>query len=96
MFGLGGIKVDRVIYQPGDTRVGASAPGRRSPLFYVLRGAGVVQAGEASDALAAGDVTFIPRGEFHWFENTGIEVFEMVEIWVPAPTQTIWADPDDP
>lgn len=95
MFGVDGIKADRVIYQPGDTASSHQHPDA-DHIFYVLRGSGVLHAGGSSDDLAVGDVTFIPRGEFHWFENTGDEVFEMVEIWVPAPTQTIWADPDDP
>ncbi len=95
LFGTREIKADRVIYEPGDTASAHEHPDA-DHVFLVLRGTGTLYADDEPSSLTPGDVAFIPRGEYHWFENVGDEIFEMVEIWVPAPTQTIWADPADP
>ncbi len=64
-------------------------------VFMVIRGHGIMYTDDGSAEIGVGDVVFIPRGDFHWFHNTGDEVSERLEMWIPAPDGTIWRDPDD-
>lgn len=64
-------------------------------VFMVIRGSGIQYTDDAAEQVGPGDVYFIPRGHYHWFHNTGAETSERLEIWIPAPSETIWRDPAD-
>ncbi len=96
MFGLTSIQCDIVIYDVGD-EASAHKHTDADHIFLVIRGTGrFFDDDDVPHEMSAGDVVHIPAGEFHNFDNTGDEPFELVEIWVPKPSETIWKDPDDP
>ncbi|MEX0953047.1 MAG: cupin domain-containing protein [Nitriliruptoraceae bacterium] len=64
-------------------------------VFMVIRGSGIAYTDDSTAEVGPGDVYFVPRGDYHWFHNTGGELSERLEIWIPAPNETIWRDPDD-
>lgn len=63
--------------------------------FFVLAGRGVLHANDEVIELGPGDVAMIDENEVHWFENPHDEEFTFIELWVPAPSETVWVDPDD-
>ena len=63
--------------------------------FFVLEGNGVLHVNEETRDLGAGDVALVEKDEVHWFENHGPDNFVFIELWVPAPSDTVWVDPDD-
>jgi|SRR5665811_162463 len=93
-FGTTALKADRITYHPGDT---AAAHYHRDckHFFFVLSGHGVLHADDEVITLAQGDVALIDENEIHWFENPGDEEFEFIELWVPAPSDTVWIREDD-
>ncbi len=94
IFGTTDLKADRITYHPGDT---AAAHYHRDcqHFFFVLAGSGVMHADEATYELGPGDVALVHPNEVHWFENPHQEDFTFIELWVPAPSDTVWVDPDD-
>jgi len=94
LFGTDSVKADRITYHSGDT---AAAHYHRDceHFFFVLEGRGVLHAGGSYEDLGPGDVALVERDEVHWFENPGEEDFSFIELWVPAPSDTVWVDPDD-
>jgi mannose-6-phosphate isomerase-like protein (cupin superfamily) len=92
-FGLTELRADRITYHPGDT---AAAHLHRDAkhFFFVLQGRGVLHADGEAVELAAGDVALVTEEEVHWLENPHDEDFSFIELWVPAPTETIWVSDD--
>ncbi len=88
------LKADRITYHPGDT----AAPHYHldcKHFFFVSEGRGVLCAGDSRIDLGPGDVALVYENEVHWFENPHDEDFTFIELWVPAPSDTVWVDPDD-
>lgn len=52
--------------------------------FVVLQGKGEIYTAEGREAAAAGDVVYIPRGEWHGFVNTGEEDAVLIWGWIGA------------
>jgi len=94
LFGVTDLKADRITYHPGDTAA-AHYHLDCKHFFFVLGGRGILHAGESTIELAAGAVAMIEEREVHWFENPFDQDFTFVELWVPAPGETVWVDPDD-
>lgn len=94
MFGFTDMRADHISYAPGDTAAAHYHVGARH-IWFVDAGTGVLHVGDDSYELASGDVATVAEGEVHWFENTGTDVFSFYELWVPAPTETIWIRDDD-
>ena len=94
LFGLTDIKADHIRFQPGDTAAAHYHVGARH-IWFVTEGAAVFHLNDEIYDVAAGDVVTAGDGEVHWFHNTGDEPFAFYEIWVPAPTETVWVDADD-
>lgn len=94
IFGLTDLKADRITYHPGDTAA-AHYHLDCKHFFFILDGRGILHAGEESIDLAPGDVALIEENEVHWFDNPYDEDFSFIELWVPAPRDTVWVDPDD-
>ncbi len=92
-FGLTDLRADRITYHPGDT---AAAHYHRDAkhFFFVLAGRGVLHADGEPVHLAAGDVALVAEDEVHWFENPHDEEFTFIELWVPAPSDTVWITDD--
>ncbi len=94
LFGVSNLKADRITYHPGDT---AAAHYHRDcdHYFIVLEGRGTLHADGQLHELGPGDVALVQRDEVHWFENPSDDDFSFIELWVPAPTETVWVDADD-
>ena len=56
---------------------------------------GTFHGGGDSFQLEPGDVVMSEEEEMHSFTSDPDEKLEFIELWVPAPTQTIWEDPED-
>lgn len=94
LFDTTDVRADRITYHPGDT---AAAHFHRDceHVFFILEGCGILHVDGEDHPLTAGDVAHVQRDEVHWFSNPHDENFTFIEIWAPAPSETIWVDPDD-
>lgn len=92
-FGLTDLRADRITYHPGDT---AAAHYHRDAkhFFFMLEGRGVLHAGDDSIEVGPGDVALVDEDEVHWLENPHDELFTFIELWVPAPSDTVWVSDD--
>ncbi len=94
LFGTADIKADHITYHPGDSAAAHYHIGSKH-FFFVDAGTGVLHLDDRTYTLSKGDVALADDGEVHWFENTSDEDFSFYELWVPAPTETIWVVADD-
>lgn len=94
LFGFTDLRADYIRYQPGDTAAAHYHVGARH-VWFVAEGAGRFHLDGAVFDIAKGDVCTAGDGEVHWFEAVGDEPFGFYELWVPAPVETVWVDPDD-
>ncbi|MGH3666429.1 MAG: cupin domain-containing protein [Egibacteraceae bacterium] len=93
---LGGtdLKADRITYHPGDTAA-AHYHADCKHYFFVLEGRGTLHSDGTHHPLGPGDVAVVDENEVHWFSNPHEENFSFIELWVPAPSDTVWVDPHD-
>jgi mannose-6-phosphate isomerase-like protein (cupin superfamily) len=54
-------------------------------LYFVLEGSGMVQIGEESELLSAGDAAFAPAGVLHSIRNPGPGRLVVMAILAPPP-----------
>lgn len=94
MFGFADLRADYIRYQPGDTAAAHYHVGARH-IWFVAEGAGIFHLGDQTYEVATGDVCTAGDSEVHWFEATSDGPFGFYELWVPAPTDTVWVDPGD-
>ena len=94
LFGSTDIKADHITYHPGDSAAAHYHIGARH-FFFVDGGTGLLHLDDRTYELATGDVALADDGEVHWFENTSDADFSFYELWVPAPVETIWVEPED-
>jgi mannose-6-phosphate isomerase-like protein (cupin superfamily) len=93
LFGTSEMRADLITYHPGDTAA-AHYHEDATHFFFVQEGAALLHAADATVEVASGDVVMVPPGEVHWFENHGSGDFSFVELWVPAPSRTVWVSDD--
>jgi len=93
IFGLTELRADRITYHPGDT---AAAHYHRDAkhFFFILSGRGIMHADGDPIEVSAGDVALVEEDEVHWFANPYDEEFTFIELWVPAPSDTVWITDD--
>jgi len=94
IFGTIDVMADRVIYQPGRDAPAHYHTGSRH-YFFIISGTGSFLGGDSEFRLAPGDVVMSEEGEMHSFTSDPEVSLEFIELWVPAPIETVWADPDD-
>ena len=94
MFGFTDLKADHITYRPGDTAAAHYHVGARH-IWFVSEGVGIFYVNDESFELSAGDVATAGDREVHWFENPHDHPFAFYELWVPAPTETVWVRSDD-
>jgi len=94
IFGTVDVMADRVTYLPGRDAPAHYHTGSRH-YFFIISGAGIFRGGDCEFRLEPGDVVMSEEGEMHSFISDPDVSLEFIELWVPAPTETIWADPDD-
>lgn len=94
MFGFTDLKADHITYQPGDTAAAHYHVGARH-IWFISEGKATFHVDDAIFEVAAGDVATAGDSEVHWFENPHDDQFAFYELWVPAPTETVWVDEHD-
>jgi len=94
IFGTTDVMADRVTYLPGRDAPAHYHTGSRH-YFFIISGTGKFIGGDTEFPLAPGDVVMSEEGEMHAFTSDPEVALEFIELWVPAPVETIWADPDD-
>jgi len=94
LFGFSDLKADHITYRPGDTAAAHYHVGARH-IWFISEGRGTFHVDDQTFEVAAGDVATAGDREVHWFENPHDEPFAFYELWVPAPTETIWVRADD-
>ncbi len=87
------IRADIITYHTGDTAA-AHYHADATHYFIIQEGTSLLHAGDDSSEVTCGDVVMIPPNEVHWFENTGEKDFSFIELWVPAPVETVWVTDD--
>ena len=53
-------------------------------VYYIVRGSGRMTVGAEMREVSAGDAVFIPRGQTHTLENTGLEPMTVLLVCGPA------------
>lgn len=71
-------------FEPGQEHALHAHPGQ-DKLYVLLEGSGVVQVGEESDLLSAGDAAFAPSGVVHSIRNPGPGRLVVMAILSPPP-----------
>ncbi len=94
IFGTSDVKADWVTYQAGRDAPAHYHTGSRH-YFFIINGSGTFHGGGNSFQLEPGDVVMSEEEEMHSFTSDPNEKLEFIELWVPAPTQTIWKDAED-
>ena len=71
--------------------VGSIPPGRAPDHFheyeevlFILRGEGRMWTGDASTPIGSGDCIYLPRGQVHCVENTGVDELRLLGVFYPA------------
>lgn len=93
LFGLTELRADRITYHPGDTAAPHYHKDARH-FFFMLDGEGVICVDDRSATVRAGDVAMVEESEVHHFENHSNADFTFIELWVPAPSSTVWVTDD--
>ncbi len=94
IFGTSDVKADWVTYQAGRDAPAHYHTGSRH-YFFIINGSGTFHGGGNTFQLERGDVVMSEEEEMHSFTSDPDEQLEFIELWVPAPTQTIWQDVED-
>lgn len=81
-------RADMVVFPPGSTAPKCRHEGAAT-FIYVTKGRGV--ASELS--IAAGDVLYLPDGEWYTLKAEPNNELQFVEIYVPGKFLTVWANP---
>lgn len=63
-------------------------------VLFILRGRGRMWAGETSTLISPGSCVFLPRGQVHCVENTGVEELRLLGVFYPAGSPSVRYDPD--
>jgi len=71
-------------FEPGQEHA-AHAHAGQDKLYFILEGNGVVQVGEVTEELSAGDAAFAPSGVMHAIRNPGPERLVVMAVLAPPP-----------
>jgi mannose-6-phosphate isomerase-like protein (cupin superfamily) len=79
--------------------VGSIPPGRAPDHFhhyeevlFILKGEGRMWAGETNTSIAAGSCIYLPKGQVHCVENTGVEELRLLGVFYPAGSPSVRYD----
>jgi quercetin dioxygenase-like cupin family protein len=71
-------------FEPGQEHAPHAHAGQ-DKLYLIVEGAGVVQVGEQSELLSAGDAAFAPSGVVHSIRNPGPGRLVVMAVLAPPP-----------
>jgi mannose-6-phosphate isomerase-like protein (cupin superfamily) len=90
---------DRVGSTQATQFVGSIPPGRAPDHFhhyeevlFILKGEGRMWAGESSAPIAAGSCIYLPKGQVHCVENTGVGELRLLGVFYPAGSPSVRYD----
>ena len=79
--------------------VGSIPPGRAPDHFhqyeevlFILKGEGRMWAGESSTPITAGSCIYLPKGQVHCVENTGMDELRLLGVFYPAGSPSVRYD----
>jgi mannose-6-phosphate isomerase-like protein (cupin superfamily) len=79
--------------------VGSIPPGRAPDHFhnyeevlFILKGEGRMWAGESNTPIAAGTCIYLPKGQVHCVENTGVGELRLLGVFYPAGSPSVRYD----
>jgi len=79
--------------------VGSIPPGRAPDHFhkyeevlFILKGEGRMWAGESNTPIAAGSCIYLPKGQVHCVENTGVGELRLLGVFYPAGSPSVRYD----
>ena len=73
-------------FEPGQEHAPHAHAGE-DKLYFVLEGSGVVQVGDQTQTLSAGDAAFAPAGVLHSIRNPGPERLVVLAVLAPPPAK---------
>ena len=73
-------------FEAGQEHAPHAHPGQ-DKLYFILEGSGMVQVGEESELLSAGDVAFAASGVMHSIRNLGPGRLVVMAVLAPPPTR---------
>jgi len=73
-------------FEPGQEHAAHSHEGQ-DKLYLILEGSGMVQVGDQSELLSAGDAAFAPAGIVHSIRNPGPRRLVVMAVLAPPPRQ---------
>ena len=72
-------------FEPGQEHAPHSHEGQ-DKLYFILEGSGMVQVGDRTEHLSAGDAAFAPSGIVHSIRNPGPERLVVMAVLAPPPS----------
>lgn len=72
-------------FEPGQEHAPHAHQGQ-DKLYFVLQGEGIVQVGDVTELLCAGDTAFAPSGVVHSIRNPGPDRLVVMAILAPPPS----------
>jgi quercetin dioxygenase-like cupin family protein len=73
-------------FEPGQEHAPHTHPGQ-DKLYYILEGSGLVQIGEQTELLSAGDAALAPSGVVHSMRNSGPGRLVVMAVLAPPPSK---------
>jgi mannose-6-phosphate isomerase-like protein (cupin superfamily) len=71
-------------FEPGQEHAPHAHQGQ-DKLYMILEGSGIVQVGDTTEVLTAGDAAFAQSGVMHSIRNTGVERLVVMAMLGPPP-----------
>jgi mannose-6-phosphate isomerase-like protein (cupin superfamily) len=94
------VLVDDEIGSPKATQFVGSIPPGRAPdhfheyeeVLFILKGQGRMWAGETHTEIAPGSCIYLPKGQVHCVENTGVDELRLLGVFYPAGSPSVRYD----
>jgi len=94
------VMVDDEIGSANATQFVGSIPPGRAPdhfhqyeeVLFILKGKGRMWAGETNTPIKAGSCIYLPKGQVHCVENTGVEELRLLGVFYPAGSPSVGYD----
>ena len=94
------VMVDEEIGSTKATQFVGSIPPGRAPdhfhqyeeVLFILKGEGRMWAGETNTAIKAGSCIYLPKGQVHCVENTGVDELRLLGVFYPAGSPSVRYD----
>lgn len=94
------VLVDEEVGSTNATQFVGSIPPGRAPdhfheyeeVLFILKGEGRMWAGETNTAIKPGSCIYLPKGQVHCVENTGVDELRLLGVFYPAGSPSVRYD----